>query len=174
MSAKEILIVAGPNGAGKTTFARSHLDVDALGLAYLNADVIAERFSPGHPELADVQAAREMLTEMDRLVEDGRNFAFETTLAGRGYLRRIRRWRADGYHVMLMFLSLPSEDRAIERVRHRVSHGGHHVPDDVVRRRYHSGLASFWHLYAHAVDIWELWDSRGQRPQLIERGDNLD
>lgn len=47
MSAKEILIVAGPNGAGKTTFARNHLDLEARGLAYLNADIIAERLSPG-------------------------------------------------------------------------------------------------------------------------------
>ncbi|WP_419944506.1 AAA family ATPase [Candidatus Poriferisodalis sp.] len=173
MSVKEILIVAGPNGAGKTTFARDHLDLEARGLTYLNADVIAERLSPGEPELADLPAGRLLLTEMDHLTGDGRDFAFETTLSGRGYLRRIRRWRADGYHVALTFLFLPSADRAIARVRHRVSLGGHHVPDDVVRRRYHAGLEHFWHLYRHTVDVWELWDSRGEKPQMIERSGGL-
>ena len=174
MSVKEILIVAGPNGAGKTTFARDHLNLGARGLTYLNADIIAAGLSPGEPALADLQAGRQMLAELDRLTGDGESFAFETTLAGRGYLRRIRHWRADGYHVTLLFLWLPSEERAIARVRRRVSLGGHHVPNDVVRRRYHAGLENFWNLYASAVDEWELWDSQGKRPRMIERSGNLD
>lgn len=173
MSVKEILIVAGPNGAGKTTFAHNHLDLEARGLTYLNADVIAESLSPGAPELADMQAGRQMLAEMDRLTDEGRSFAFETTLSGRGYLRRIQRWRANEYHVTLMYLALPSADHAIDRVRHRVSLGGHHVPDDVVRRRYHSGLENFWHRYRHAVAEWEFWDGREGRPRMIGRSDSL-
>jgi len=173
VSVKEILIVAGPNGAGKTTFARNHLDLAARGLAYLNADVIAERLSPGAPELADVQAGRQMLAEMDRLADEDRSFAFETTLSGRGYLRRIRRWRDKGYRVTIMFLRLPSEDFALERVRERVANGGHDVPARQVRRRYHRGLTNFRREYAAAVDEWLLFDNRGKRPQLIERSSNL-
>ncbi|WP_423922646.1 AAA family ATPase [Candidatus Poriferisodalis sp.] len=173
MSRKEILIVAGPNGAGKTTFARDHLNLEASGLIYLNADLIAAGLSLSEPALADLQAGRQMLAELDRLGNDGHSFAFETTLAGRGYLRRIRRWRADGYHVTLLFLSLPSEERAIARVRRRVSLGGHDVPDETVRRRYHAGLENFWHLYAPAVDEWVFWDNRGERPLMIERSTSL-
>lgn len=174
MSVKEILIVAGPNGAGKTTFARNHLDLEARGLPYLNADIVAERLSPGAPELAEVQAGRQMLAEMDRLAADGRSFAFETTLSGRGYLRRIRRWRADGYHITLFFLQLPSPQHAVDRVRERVAHGGHHVPDNVVSRRYHAGLKNLRNLYSPAADVWELWDGRGMRPRMIDRTGNLD
>ena len=174
MSVKEILIVAGPNGAGKTTFARDHLNLETRGLTYLNADLIAAGLAPGEPALADLQAGRQMLAEMDRLANHGYSFAFETTLSGRGYLRRIQRWRNDGYHVTLLFLWLPSEERAIARVRRRVSLGGHHVPDQMVRRRYHAGLENFRHLYSPVVDEWELWDSRGKRPRMIERSGNLD
>ncbi len=173
MSGKEILIVAGPNGVGKTTFARDHLDLDARGFAFLNADLIAAELSPGDPTLADVRAGRQMLTEMDRLAREGRNFAFETTLAGRGHLRRIRRWRAADYHIALMFLSLPSASRAIARVRRRVSLGGHHMPEEAIRRRYHAGLENFWHLYTSAVDEWTFLDNRGELPRVIERSDDF-
>jgi len=173
VSVQEILIVAGPNGAGKTTFARNHLDLDARGLTYLNADVIAERLSPGAPELADVQAGRQMLAEMDRLAADGRSFAFETTLSGRGYLRRIQQWRADGYHVTLMFLRLPSVDLALSRVRERVALGGHDVPARDIHRRYHRGIANFRREYAPAVDDWLLFDSEGDRLRLIEWSGDL-
>ena len=174
MSVKETLIVAGPNGAGKTTFARDHLDLEARGLTYLNADLMAAGLSPSEPALADLQAGRQMLGEMDRLAHDGRSFAFETTLSGRGHLRRIQRWRSCGFHVTLLFLWLPSADFAVLRVRERVALGGHSVPDDVVRRRYHAGLDNFRRLYALAVDEWILFDNQGELPQMIEWSGSLD
>ena len=81
-----------------------------------------------------------MLVEVDRFAAAGRSFAFESTLAGRGYLRRIDEWRRAGYRVTLIFLSLRSPGEAIDRVRRRVQQGGHHIPDDTVRRRFHMGL----------------------------------
>ena len=49
-------------------------------------------------------------------------------------IARIRRWRADGYRVTLMFLAIPTLEEAIERVRLRMSQGGHNVPEDEVAR----------------------------------------
>ena len=134
MADKEIVIIAGPNGAGKTTFAFRYLRVQALGLPFVNADLIAAGLAPLGGRNADVAAGRLMLAEIDGLAAEGHSFAFETTLAGRGYLRRIDQWRRDSYRVTLLFLSLRSPEDAIERVRQRVGQGGHHVPDDVVRR----------------------------------------
>jgi predicted ABC-type ATPase len=65
----------------------------------------------------------------------GRSFAFETTLAGRAYVRMIRDWRNHGYEVKLSFLSLADAEEAIARIAERVAQGGHNVPDEVVRRR---------------------------------------
>ena len=111
MVAKEVLIIAGPNGAGKTTFALTYLRVEARGMPFVNADLIAAGLAPFGSRHADVLAGRLMLAEIDRLVAEGRSFALETTLAGRGYLRRIDRWRRVGYRVSLLFLSLPSPER---------------------------------------------------------------
>ena len=46
MADKEIVIIAGPNGAGKTTFALAYLRVEARGLPFLNADMIAAGLAP--------------------------------------------------------------------------------------------------------------------------------
>ena len=159
MPAKEILIIAGPNGAGKTTFAFRYLGLEQRGIPFVNADLIASGLDPTEPGRADIQAGRLMLAELDRHAQEGRSFAFETTLSGWGYLRKIRRWRADGYRVSLIFLSLPSAEDAVRRVAQRVSRGGHDVPPDVVRRRFAAGLRNLRELYSHEVDSWVLYDN---------------
>ena len=93
MSARRVLIIAGPNGAGKTTFARAFLPAEARCSRFINADLIAAGLSPFEPKAAAVRAARVMLEETDGCIARGESFAFETTLAGRAYLRRIAAWR---------------------------------------------------------------------------------
>lgn len=103
---KKIVMIAGPNGAGKTTFAREFLPIEASLPLFINADLIAAGLSPFRPELAAIRAGRLMLEEIDRNAAAGLSFAFETTLAGHTYARRIPEWRAGGYLVKLIFLSL--------------------------------------------------------------------
>jgi len=167
---KEILIVAGPNGAGKTTFALTYLRVEARGLPFLNADMIAAGLAPFGSRHSDIHAGRLMLAEMDRLVAGHRSFAFETTLAGRAYLRRIDAWRSLGYRVTLLFLSLPSPELAVNRVRRRVVQGGHHIPEGLIRRRFAAGIDNFRSVYAGRVDSWVLFNNAGEAPVLIEMG----
>lgn len=89
---KKIIIFAGPNGAGKTTFARSFLPAEARLSRFINADLIAAGLAPFAPETAAIKAARLMLEEIAQCAKRGESFAFETTLSGRGYVRRIRNW----------------------------------------------------------------------------------
>jgi len=96
---KKIIIFAGPNGAGKTTFARTFLPAEAGVPLFVNADLIAAGLSPFDPDAAALRAGRMMLSEIDRHAAAGRSFAFETTLSGHTYLRRIDTWRAAGFTV---------------------------------------------------------------------------
>jgi predicted ABC-type ATPase len=169
---RRIVIIAGPNGAGKTTFAREFLLREADCPDFINADLIARGVSPFAPEKAAQQAARIMLGQMARKVDQGESFAFETTLSGRNYVRHIARWRNVGYHVKLVFLSLPYPDLAVARVKARVVQGGHDVPADAVRRRFDSGLRNFHTLYSKLVNGWVLYDNSAQTPQLIAAGEN--
>jgi predicted ABC-type ATPase len=124
---KRIIIIAGPNGAGKTTFAREYLLKEANCPDFINVDLIAAGLSPFDPDRAAIQAGRIMLSEIERRVRKGDSFAFETTLSGRVYARLIPQWRMAQYHVRLIFLSLPTPDTAIARVKTRVAQGGHNV-----------------------------------------------
>ena len=169
---KKILIIAGPNGAGKTTFAREFLIDEARTPTFVNADLIAVGLNPLNPERVAIQAGRLMLRMIRDMVDMGESFAFETTLSGRGFARMIPEWREQGYYVELHFFRLMSADRAVERVVQRVLQGGHHVPEDVIRRRVVAGLRNFQEVYREIVDEWNLYDSTRRPPVLIERATN--
>jgi predicted ABC-type ATPase len=170
MSNRKILIIAGPNGAGKTTFAQEFLPAEASCPHFVNADLIAAGISPFSPETAAIRAGRIMLEQIHEHVRKDENFAFETTLSGRMYKALIPRWQADGYNVKLFFLQLPSPEMAIARVRQRVAAGGHNVPEDVIRRRFHAGLRNFSQIYKPLVDEWVLYDNSGDEPVRLEEG----
>jgi predicted ABC-type ATPase len=168
---KRVLILAGPNGAGKTTFAREFLPDEAQCPTFVNADLIAAGLSPFQPEAAALRAGRLMLELIDDLVARGESFAFETTLADPGYVRRISAWQASGYHITILFLALPSADAAIERVAERVVQGGHAIPEDVIRRRFTRGRTNFENLYKPLADAWALYDSSQDEPTLLDWGE---
>src|ERR1700722_5990651 len=90
------IVIAGPNGAGKTTFAREYLPGIARVVHFVNAGLIAGGLSPLKAELAAIAAARIVLREIDRLATERADFAFETTLSGRTYVRRIEAWKGAG------------------------------------------------------------------------------
>ena len=170
VSQKNILIIAGPNGAGKTTFARNYLLNEADDPTFINADMIAEGLNPFQPERSAFAAGRTMLRMIDEYVRRGESFAFETTLSGRSYARSIPEWQAEGYWVTLCFLRLPTPEMAVSRVRNRVREGGHHVDDEVVRRRFDAGRRNFENLYRIIVDEWILYDSSQETPRIVTRG----
>ncbi|MEA5424056.1 AAA family ATPase [Synechococcus sp. CCY9202] len=145
-------IIAGPNGAGKTTFALTYLRQFPDAQAFVNADLIAAGLSPLNPQQQLVAASRLMITEIKTHLQARRNFAFETTLSGRGYLRLITRMRFLGWRVELIYLALPSLELSILRVAERVAHGGHNVPEAVLRRRFPRSLQLLLNAYAPAVD----------------------
>jgi predicted ABC-type ATPase len=165
-----VFIVAGPNGAGKSTFARLFLPDYADCKEFVNADLIAAGLSPFNPESLALKAGRLMLDRIETLARSRVDFGFETTLAGRGYVPLISRLKAEGYRVNLFFLWLSGPELALKRVRDRVRTGGHHVPDEVVRRRYKRGLANFFRLYRPMLDSWLIFDNSWSLPKMAAFG----
>jgi predicted ABC-type ATPase len=160
-------IIAGPNGAGKTTFALKYLPEVAHCRNFVNADLIAAGMSPLAPERERVTASRLFLSEIERHIQARRDFGFETTLAGRGYLRLIRRLRADGWKVELIYLALPDAEMAKLRVAERVSHGGHDIPAQDIERRFLRSLENLFTEYASLVDRTVCSLNSGETPEVV-------
>jgi predicted ABC-type ATPase len=137
---KKIIMIAGPNGAGKTTTAISLITSCEMFYEFINADEIARGLAPMHPESMALTASKLMVKRLKELLEANKSFAFETTASGTNYIKHLKEAKTKGYEVHLMFLWLSSPDLAVKRVAHRVEHRGHHIPEDIIRRRYYSGL----------------------------------
>jgi predicted ABC-type ATPase len=154
-----VVVIAGPNGAGKSTTAGRLLQGALAVSEFVNADTIAHGLSAFRPESVALSAGRVMLKRLWELAAARERFAFETTLASRSFAPWLARLREDGYQAHLIFLSLPSADLAVSRVAERVRRGGHSVPEEVVRRRFVSGLRNFFTLYEPVVDSWQFLDN---------------
>ncbi len=106
--------------------------------------------------------------KIDDLVEKKESFAFETTLSGLNYIRRIKIWKNQGYEVVLFFLTLPNEEMAVRRVKLRVAEGGHNIPENVIKRRYQKGWHNFQNHYKHLVDAYVIFDNSGEIPIVLD------
>lgn len=166
----DIVIIGGPNGAGKTTAAQQLMPKDLELREFLNADEVARGLSPFNAEHMAIMAGRVMIERMRDLVYRQESFAFETTCAGRSHLPLLRRCRADGWQITLLFLYLASPDAALQRVARRVRQGGHNIPPDAVIRRYWSGLVRMRLDYLPLADLVAIYDnSDGVRVLIAER-----
>ena len=92
----KLYIIAGCNGAGKTTASYTVLPEMLDCREFVNADEIAKGLSPFNPESVAIDAGRLMLQRMDDLLIAGEDFAFETTLATRSYVKFIDQAHAMG------------------------------------------------------------------------------
>lgn len=160
-------VMAGPNGAGKTTFAREFLPSYAHCKNFINADLIAQGLSPFSPESAAFRAGRVVLSEIESMASRRVDFGFETTLAGRSYIRVIHDLKKRGYQIHFFFLWLPSVDLAISRIQQRVLRGGHSVPEADIRRRFERSSRNFLIHYSSLADSWMLFDNSGDIPAPI-------
>jgi len=161
-----LYIIAGPNGAGKTTFARKFLPEYVECLEFVNADLIAGGLSPFAPEKAAIHAGRLMLEQIHSLVKRALDFGFETTLAGKTYVKLLRDIRKR-YLIHIFFLWIPNVQLAIERINLRVQNGGHHIPEAIVHRRFSRSLPNFLRFYQPLADSWTIFDNSGDDPRMI-------
>ncbi len=154
-----LVVIGGSNGSGKSTTAPRLLRDTLRVNEFINADDIAAGLSAFRPERVALAAGRIMLGRVQELAGAKADFALESTLSSRSLAPRIEQMRTDGYVFHLIYLWLSGADLAVRRVAERVRKGGHHVPDDIVRRRYTRSLDNFFNLYRPIADSWLMLDN---------------
>jgi predicted ABC-type ATPase len=167
MSNKKLYIIEGCNGAGKTTASFTILPEILDCKEFVNADEIAKGLSPFQPEKVSFESGRIMLNRIKELLSENESFAFETTLATKSYKNKIIEAKAKGYRVTLLFFWLQSIDLAKERVKSRVSEGGHNIEPEVIERRYINGIKNLFDIYLPIVDGTLIFDNSEGKHELL-------
>ncbi len=160
-------IIAGPNGAGKTTFALRYLPQIAGCKNFVNADLIAYGISPFDTLSAQYEAGRIFLSEIHSNFDKRADFAFETTLAGRSHINLFKKLKQDWWQVVLFFLWIPNAVFSKSRVRERVEHGGHDIPDGTIYRRFPRIMHNLVNIYSMLCDKIFYYDNSGSEPVLV-------
>lgn len=166
-----LYIIAGCNGAGKTTASYTVLPEMLDCKEFVNADNIAAGISPFNPDAVAFESGRVMLHRINELLAEQKDFALETTLSTRSYVSLVKTAQEKGYKVTLLYFWLNSPQMAKERVATRVQKGGHHIPDDVVERRYYRGISNLFKLFIPICDVWLLVDNSMKDMNIVARGE---
>lgn len=167
MPNKNLYIIAGCNGAGKTTASFTILPEIIECKEFVNADEIAKGISPFQPEKVAFEAGRIMLNRINDLLAADQCFAFETTLATKSYKSKIEEAKRQGYTATLIFFWLENVELAKERVRIRVSEGGHNIEPEVIERRYFKGIRNLFDIYMPIVNGAFIFDNSWGKRQLL-------
>lgn len=118
---------------------RAIIDGDVLpeNITHIDPDQIAREINPNDPRSVDMQAGREAVKRFNQALDNQQSFTMETTLTGTSVLNRMAKAKEAGYEVSVYHVGLGHPDLNVQRVAARVSSGGHHIDEAVIRRRYH-------------------------------------
>jgi predicted ABC-type ATPase len=161
---------AGPNGLGKSTFYRDAKFLEGEEAFWIiNPDLltsdIAER------EAMDWLAANglaldRIMTWLEASVAMYRPVGFETVLSSNKYFDFIDRALARGFELHLIYVALKAPELNIERVRKRVSEGGHDVDEAKILARRLRSFANLERVFPKAA-FAQVWDNSGSEPKLL-------
>jgi predicted ABC-type ATPase len=161
---------AGPNGSGKSTFYRDAKFLEGEEAFWIiNPDLltsdIAER------EAMDWLAANglaldRIMTWLEASVAMYRPVGFETVLSSNKYFDFIDRALARGFELHLIYVALKAPELNIERVRKRVSEGGHDVDEAKILARRLRSFANLERVFPKAA-FAQVWDNSGSEPKLL-------
>ena len=135
-----ITVLAGTNGAGKSSIAGARLR--EAGGAYFNPDEETRRVLSANPGMAlgdaNGLAWQESVRRLRVAIASKTDYAFETTLGGQTVTALLLEAAATGLELFVWYCGLDSPERHLARVQARVSKGGHNIPEQKIRERYHA------------------------------------
>ena len=142
MGNKNFYLFAGVNGVGKTTLFNA-MNGNVKKSFRINSDEIVREIGKWDSETDQVKAAKIAVGLRNECMEKGNSFNEETTLTGKTILKLIDKVREKNYKLHLFYVGVGSPDISKERIKKRVADGGHHIPNEVVDKRYKESLKNF-------------------------------
>ena len=166
----QIYVLAGVNGAGKSSVGGAMFA--KVGQEFFNPDVVAREARQESPEISQEEANAKAWEEGRRLLEmsliERRDFAFETTLGGNTMTELLEKAATAGIDVHIWYVGLETVELHIERVRVRVAHGGHDIPEMKIRQRYDRSRLNLLRLLPRLTEL-RLFDNTAESDALMHR-----
>jgi len=171
----QIRVLAGVNGAGKSSIVGA--TIRDKGGEYYNPDEAAREIMAANPGLGQTEANAAAWEQgrklLERTIDQGLDFTFETTLGGNTMPALLAEATKRGIEVHVFYVGLGSADAHIERVRQRVRAGGHDIPEADIRRRCRHSLINLVKLLPVLTEL-RVYDNSatadpatGQAPQPV-------
>ena len=150
-------IFAGVNGCGKTSIYKSVYYEENKNEKRINTDEMVARIGSWKDNTLQIKCAREAVRLIKEYIEEGISFNQETTLCGKSIIRNIKNAKSKGFYVVMNYIGVESSDIAKERVKYRVSQGGHGIPDEDIERRYYESLENLSQIieFCDEVNIYD-------------------
>jgi len=151
-------VFAGVNGAGKSSTYGMLSEFERISLGVrLNVDERVAELGDWRDDTLQIRCAREILKEVNDCIRNNISFNQETTLSGMTTVKKIIEAKQKGFVVHLYYVFIESPELAIQRIKGRVSRGGHGISDDIVRRRFYESLENLKLVipYCNKVHIYD-------------------
>ena len=149
-SCRTILIIAGANGVGKSSAYEAFKNTNSKynKFTFINPDVLAKQAAQklgygsvnnlpiNTQNVINIQASKLALKMRQDSFNKGISFGIETTASSESILKLIDKAHKLDYTVEIIYVLLDSPKLHIQRVKQRVSKGGHFVSEKDIMRRY--------------------------------------
>lgn len=155
----EVIVFAGPNGSGKSTITQ----MAKVGGEYINADDIKRTTL-----CTDLEAAVKAEELRERMINDKKDFTFETVLSTDRNLLLLQKAKEQGYFVRGIYVLTSNVDINVARVQAREALGGHGVPEEKIRSRYDKALALIPRL-VKICDILHIYDNTREPFRIFKK-----
>lgn len=89
-----------------------------------------------------IKCARKAAKLIKQYILQQISFNQETTLSGKSIIKNIKFAKEKGSYIIMNYIGVEDPGVAKERVKIRVSKGGHGIPDKDIERRYYDSLSN--------------------------------
>lgn len=182
----KLIIFAGPNGSGKSTIVAEYLKLFP-DMLYICPDSYYKNYLCLYKQInvekkIDVDDYNFLYSiamksaEKDRYtaISKGYPFALETVFSKREKIDFIKHALKNQYSVEVIYVTTRDPKINIERVKKRVSEGGHSVPEQKIVKRYYESMQILPEIIAIANDVtvYDNSETDGRPMTILNKNEN--